>query len=133
MPAMEVLPPDFDSTKKYPVLFHVYGGPGSQLVSYQFALDWHTFVASQLGFIVVTVDGRGTGYQGREYRSVVRGKLGEYETVDQVNAAKHWAGLDYVDPARIAIWGWVRYTPIGIIPIWFTNAISILYSPTEDI
>ncbi|SAM07893.1 hypothetical protein [Absidia glauca] len=106
MPAMEVLPPDFDSTKKYPVLFHVYGGPGSQLVSYQFALDWHTFVASQLGFIVVTVDGRGTGYQGREYRSVVRGKLGEYETVDQVNAAKHWAGLDYVDPARIAIWGW---------------------------
>ncbi|KAI8329304.1 dipeptidyl peptidase IV N-terminal region-domain-containing protein [Chlamydoabsidia padenii] len=106
MPAMEVLPPDFDSEKKYPVLFHVYGGPGSQLVTYQFALDWHTFVASQLGFIVVTVDGRGTGYQGREYRSVVRGKLGELETVDQVNAAKHWAGLDYVDSSRIAIWGW---------------------------
>ncbi|KAI8098851.1 dipeptidyl peptidase IV N-terminal region-domain-containing protein [Halteromyces radiatus] len=106
MPAMEVLPPDFDSTKKYPVLFHVYGGPGSQLVSYTFALDWHTFVASQLGFIVVTVDGRGTGYQGRQYRSVVRGKLGDLETVDQVNAARHWANLDYVDSSRIAIWGW---------------------------
>ncbi|CAO3598139.1 unnamed protein product [Absidia cylindrospora] len=106
MPAMEVLPPDFDSTKKYPVLFHVYGGPGSQLVTYQFSLDWHVFVASQLGFIVVTVDGRGTGYQGRQYRSVVRGKLGDLETVDQVNAAKHWASLDYVDASRIAIWGW---------------------------
>ncbi|CAO3649934.1 unnamed protein product [Cunninghamella echinulata] len=106
MPAMEVLPPDFDISKKYPVLFHVYGGPGSQLVSYQFALDWHTFVASQLGFIVVTVDGRGTGFQGREYRSAVRGKLGELETIDQVNAAKHWATLDYVDESRIAIWGW---------------------------
>ena len=53
--AMEVVPHDFDSEKKYPVLFHVYGGPGSQLVSHKFELSWQTFVASQLGFIVVTV------------------------------------------------------------------------------
>lgn len=52
---MEMVPHDFDVTKKYPVLFHVYGGPGSQLVSHRFELDWQTFVASQLGFIVVTV------------------------------------------------------------------------------
>jgi dipeptidyl aminopeptidase len=55
MTAMEVVPADFDAHKKYPVLFHVYGGPGSQLVSYRFDLSWQTFVASQLGFIVVTV------------------------------------------------------------------------------
>lgn len=55
MTAMEVLPHNFDARKKYPVLFHVYGGPGSQLVSYRFELSWQTFVASQLGFIVVTV------------------------------------------------------------------------------
>ncbi|KAI8062619.1 dipeptidyl peptidase IV N-terminal region-domain-containing protein [Gongronella butleri] len=106
LPVMEVLPPGFDVSLKYPVLFHVYGGPGSQLVSHKFALDWHTFVASHLGYIVVTVDGRGTGFQGRKYRSAVRGQLGNLETVDQVTAAKHWAKLDYVDSSRIAIWGW---------------------------
>lgn len=53
--AMELLPPDFDISQKYPVLFNVYGGPGSQLVSYQFQLDWHIFLASKLKYIVVTV------------------------------------------------------------------------------
>lgn len=106
MTAMEVVPPDFDATKKYPVLFHVYGGPGSQLVSYRFDLSWQTFVASQLGYVVVTVDGRGTGFKGRKYRVGVRGRLGELEVIDQVNAGKHWAHLDYVDEYRMAIWGW---------------------------
>ncbi|KAG1043078.1 hypothetical protein G6F43_011751 [Rhizopus delemar] len=106
MTAMEVVPPDFDPTKKYPVLFHVYGGPGSQLVSYRFELSWQTFVASQLGFIVVTVDGRGTGFKGRNYRVGVRGRLGELEVIDQVNAGRHWAKLEYVDKYRMAIWGW---------------------------
>ncbi|CAO3622792.1 unnamed protein product [Mucor hiemalis] len=104
--AMEVVPHDFDASKKYPVLFHVYGGPGSQLVSHKFELSWQTFVASQLGFIVVTVDGRGTGFQGRKFRVGVRGRLGELETIDQVNAGRHWANLDYVDEYRMAIWGW---------------------------
>ncbi|KAI9486848.1 MAG: dipeptidyl peptidase IV N-terminal region-domain-containing protein [Benjaminiella poitrasii] len=106
MIAMEVLPPDFSVSKKYPVLFHVYGGPGSQLASYQFELTWSTFLASKLGYIIVTVDGRGTGFKGRKFRSGVRGRLGELETIDQINAARHWASLEYVDPSRIAIWGW---------------------------
>ncbi|CAO0801292.1 unnamed protein product [Mucor circinelloides] len=106
MDAMEVLPPDFDVAKKYPVLFHVYGGPGSQLASYRFDLSWSTFLASKLGYIVVTVDGRGTGFKGRKYRAGVRGRLGELETIDQINAARHWSTLEYVDPSRIAIWGW---------------------------
>ncbi|KAI7905249.1 dipeptidyl peptidase IV N-terminal region-domain-containing protein [Cokeromyces recurvatus] len=106
MMAMEVLPPDFSVSKKYPVLFHVYGGPGSQLASYRFELSWSTFLASKLGYIIVTVDGRGTGFKGRKYRSGVRGRLGELETIDQINAARHWATLEYVDPSRIAIWGW---------------------------
>lgn len=55
MDAMEILPPDFDVSKKYPVLFHVYGGPGSQIASYRFELSWSTFLASKLGYIVVTV------------------------------------------------------------------------------
>ncbi|GAA5809797.1 hypothetical protein MFLAVUS_003210 [Mucor flavus] len=104
--AMEMVPYDFDITKKYPVLFHVYGGPGSQLVSHRFELDWQTFVASQLGFIVVTVDGRGTGFQGRKFRVGVRGRLGELEVIDQVNVGRHWAKLEYVDEYRMGIWGW---------------------------
>ncbi|KAI9265959.1 dipeptidyl peptidase IV N-terminal region-domain-containing protein [Sporodiniella umbellata] len=106
MMAMETVPPDFDVDKKYPVLFHVYGGPGSQLVSHRFELSWQTFVASQLGYIVVTVDGRGTGFRGRKYKVGVRGRLGELEVIDQVNAGKHWAKLEYVDKYRMAIWGW---------------------------
>lgn len=104
--AIEILPPDFDPSQKYPVLFRVYGGPGSQMASYRFQLDWHTFVASKLRYIVVMVDGRGTGFKGRKFRVGVRGHLGELETIDQVNAGRHWASLDYVDPTRLAIWGW---------------------------
>ena len=55
MNAVELLPPNFKPHEKYPVLFHVYGGPGSQLVSYRFELEWHTFLASKLQYIVVTV------------------------------------------------------------------------------
>lgn len=55
MNAMEIVPPDFDASKKYPVLFHVYGGPGSQLVSYKYELSWSTYLAGKLGYIVVTV------------------------------------------------------------------------------
>ncbi|KAI7851082.1 dipeptidyl peptidase IV N-terminal region-domain-containing protein [Circinella umbellata] len=106
MNAIELLPPNFKPQEKYPVLFHVYGGPGSQLVSYKFELEWHTFLASKLRYIIVTVDGRGTGFRGREYRTCVRKRLGDLEVIDQVNAAKHWAQLEYVDPSRIGIWGW---------------------------
>ena len=55
MDARELLPPDFDATKKYPVLFQVYGGPGSQTAAYTFELNWSTFLASKLGYIVVNV------------------------------------------------------------------------------
>ncbi|RUS25875.1 hypothetical protein BC938DRAFT_471527, partial [Jimgerdemannia flammicorona] len=106
---VEILPPDFDASRKYPVLFRVYGGPGSQMVSHRFQLDWSSFVASNKGlsYIVVMVDGRGTGFKGRKFKVAVRGRLGELETIDQVNAGRHWASLDYVDPTRMAIWGWV--------------------------
>lgn len=55
MNGVEILPPDFNAAEKYPVLFSVYGGPGSQKVSYQFDLSWHTFLASKLRYIVVSV------------------------------------------------------------------------------
>ncbi|KAK2748408.1 hypothetical protein FQN55_004346 [Onygenales sp. PD_40] len=106
LPVMERRPPNFDPTKKYPVLFHLYGGPGSQTVNKKFSVDFQSYVASTLGYIVVTVDGRGTGFIGRKARCVIRGNLGHYEARDQIETAKIWAKKPYVDENRMAIWGW---------------------------
>ncbi|KAJ5110983.1 hypothetical protein N7532_001518 [Penicillium argentinense] len=103
---LERRPPHFTPSKKYPVLFFLYGGPGSQTVDRKFTVDFQSYVASSLGYIVVTVDGRGTGFIGREARCIVRGNLGHYEANDQIEAAKIWAAKPYVDESRLAIWGW---------------------------
>jgi len=103
---VERRPPHFDEKKKYPVLFYLYNGPGFQLVDRKFSVDFQSFVASSLGYIVVTLDGRGTGYRGRATRTIVSGNLGYWEAHDQIAAAKMWAGKSYVDEERMAIWGW---------------------------
>jgi dipeptidyl aminopeptidase len=103
---VEHRPPHFDEKKKYPVLFYLYNGPGSQQVDRTFQINFQSYVASSLGYIVVTLDGRGTGLLGRATRCIVRGNLGHYEAHDQIAAAKMWAAKKYVDAERIAIWGW---------------------------
>ncbi|KAF7322541.1 hypothetical protein HMN09_00032600 [Mycena chlorophos] len=105
----EVRPPRMDDSgrTKYPVLFRVYGGPFSQLVDLNYNRgDWHEYLACGHSYVVVTVDGRGTGFKGRALRNPVKGNLGFWETRDQVAAARIWAAKDYVDPRRIGIWGW---------------------------
>ncbi|KAG6917095.1 hypothetical protein DXG01_003915 [Tephrocybe rancida] len=104
----ELRPPRMDDSGrvKYPVLFRVYGGPGSQMVDLRFARTWHDYLACGLSYIIVTVDGRGTGYKGRHLRNPVKDNLGFYETIDQINAAKIWAAKEYVDRKRVGIWGW---------------------------
>ena len=67
-----------------------YGGPESQLVDLTFRRDWHHYVACSLQYIVVIIDGRGTGFKGRKLRNPVKGNLGFFETIDQIAAAK-WA------------------------------------------
>ncbi|WPK23157.1 hypothetical protein PUMCH_000384 [Australozyma saopauloensis] len=109
---VEILPPNFDPSKRYPVLFYVYGGPGSQLVTQTFAIDFSHVIAAHLNSVVVTVDGRGTGFNnlnldlGSQFKFCVRDKLGHFEPLDQIAAAKEWASRTYVDETRIAIWGW---------------------------
>lgn len=103
---VERRPPHFNPAKKYPVLFHLYNGPNSQTVNRKFSVDFQAYVASNLGYIVVTVDGRGTGAIGRKARCAVRGNLGYYEARDQIETAKIWAKKNYVDESRLAIWGW---------------------------
>lgn len=103
---VERRPPHFDPSKKYPVLFQQYSGPGSQSVHKKFAVDFQSYVAATLGYVVVTVDGRGTGFIGRKARVIVRKNLGKWEAHDQIAAAKIWAAKPYTDETRIAIWGW---------------------------
>jgi len=101
-------PSDFDSTKKYPVLFFVYGGPGSQLVLNVYAGQnyyWHSLL-TQKGYIVVTVDNRGTNGRGYAFRTSVYKNLGKKEVEDQIAAANWMASQSWVDAGRIGIWGW---------------------------
>lgn len=88
----EILPPDFDDSgrTKYPVLFRVYGGPGSTLANEAFQREaWHDVLASTHHYVVVNVDGRGTGLRGRQYRVGVHGELGTLEAEDQ-RAVARW-------------------------------------------
>lgn len=103
---MERRPPHFNENKQYPVVFYLYGGPGSQTVDKKWLVDFEAYVAANLGYIVVTVDGRGTGFIGRKARVIVRGNLGYWEAHDQIETAKIWAAKKYVDASRMAIWGW---------------------------
>lgn len=102
-------PKDFDPTKKYPVLFYVYGGPGSQEVlnsqSRFFDYMWFRFLTIK-GYIVACVDGRGTGMRGSQFKKCTYLNLGDKECFDQMEAAKYFGKLDYVDKARIGIFGW---------------------------
>lgn len=103
---LERRPPHFDPKKKYPILFQQYSGPGSQQVTKEFKVDFQSYVASNLGYLVITVDPRGTGFLGRKHRVAVRSRLGLLESQDHIAAARHFAALDYVDETRLAIWGW---------------------------
>lgn len=110
--AKETKPRNFNPNKKYPVLFFVYGGPGSQTVTKVFEVGFSEAIASELDAVVVTVDGRGTGFNnndeklGSKFKFIVRDRLGHYEPIDQIAAASIWAKKSYVDANRIAIWGW---------------------------
>lgn len=106
--AWMIKPKDFDSRKKYPVLLYQYSGPGSQQVVDAFPVGnyfWHQLLA-QKGYIVVCVDGRGTGARGREFKNVTYLNLGKYESDDQIAVGKFMAQQNFVDKNRIGIWGW---------------------------
>jgi dipeptidyl-peptidase-4 len=100
-------PAGFDATKKYPVLFCNYGGPGSQQVANRFGTvsTWHQMLA-QKGFIVVSFDNTGTGFRGEEFKKKTYLQLGKYEIEDQIDAAKYLGTLPYVDKSKIGHWGW---------------------------
>ena len=107
-----VKPLDFDANKKYPVILFQYSGPGNQ----QVLNAWNTgsmgqggafdYYLAQEGFIVVCVDGRGTGGRGADFEKCTYLRLGDLESKDQVETAIYMSTLPYVDKDNIGIWGW---------------------------
>ncbi len=107
-----VKPLDFDASKKYPVILHQYSGPGSQQVKNSWSAGsmgkggaFDSYLAQQ-GFIVVSVDGRGTGGRGAEFEKCTYLNLGVLEAEDQVETALWLGKQSYVDASAIGIWGW---------------------------
>jgi dipeptidyl-peptidase-4 len=100
-------PPHFDPSKKYPVLFCNYGGPGSQRVVNRFgAVSYWYQLLAQSGFIVASVDNTGTGYRGEEFKKKTYLQLGKLEIEDQIDAAKYLGSMPFVDKNKIGHWGW---------------------------
>ena len=107
-----IKPANFNESKKYTVLLYQYSGPGSQEVVDKWGIGgdrggigWDAYMASK-GYVIVCVDGRGTGGRGAEFAKCTYLNLGVKEAQDQVETAKHMAAQPYVDKSRIGIWGW---------------------------
>lgn len=103
-----IKPKDFDPTKQYPVLMYVYGGPGRQTVLDSWGGQnymWFQMLA-QKGYIVVSVDNRGTDARGEAFRKSTYMNLGGLETEDQIEVAKYLGAQPYIDRGRIGIFGW---------------------------
>lgn len=101
-------PVNFDSTKKYPVLVYLYNGPHSQMVTNTWMAGgelWYQYMA-QKGFIVFTLDGRGTSYRGKAFEQATHRQLGTREMEDQLKGVDYLKSLPYVDAARIGVHGW---------------------------
>lgn len=107
-----IKPSNFDPSQKYPVIMHQYSGPGSQQVVDNWNVGsmgnggMYDYYLAQKGYIVVSVDGRGTGARGSEFEKCTYLKIGELEAKDQVEAALWLGKQTYVDSSRIGIWGW---------------------------
>lgn len=103
-----ILPTDFDATKKYPVIVYLYNGPHLQLITNSFPASgnlWYEYMA-QRGYIVFTMDGRGSSNRGQKFEQAVFRNLGEIEMNDQLKGVEYLKSLPYVNADKIGIHGW---------------------------
>lgn len=103
-----VTPPDMDPTKKYPTVIYVYGGPHAQMITANWMYGmrvWDIYMALR-GYIVFTLDNRGSANRGHEFESVIHRNLGKNEMADQMTGVRYLQSLPYVDSERIGVHGW---------------------------
>jgi dipeptidyl-peptidase-4 len=100
-------PPDFDPAKKYPVVVYTYGGPHAQVVRKAWSRHdlFHAYLAGH-GYLVFSLDNRGSSGRGKAWEEWILKRLGEAELSDQVAGVEYLKSLPYVDPERIGVWGW---------------------------
>lgn len=103
--ALLIKPSDFDTSKKYPLIINQYSGPNSQEVKNEWSIDWLDYMAQE-GYIIATIDPRGTGGRGEQFRKCTYMNLGKIESDDLIAAAKWLGNSEYVQADKIGIWGW---------------------------
>ena len=129
LPVKWVLPPNFDKSKKYPVIFDVYGGPDAATVYNSFPRHLENFFLAQQGAIVIKVDHRGSGHFGKKGVAEMHRNLGKWEMHDWIEVAKWLRKKGFVDPDRIAIkggsyGGYVTLMALTYGHEYFTHGIS---------
>lgn len=104
-----ILPPDFDESKKYPVIVYVYGGPHAQEITNSFGYGryflWF-YMMAQKGYIIFTLDNRGSANRGLEFEQATFRRLGTIEIKDQMSGVKYLKTLPYIDTTRFGVFGW---------------------------
>lgn len=131
-----ILPPKFKKNKKHPVLFTIYGGPGYQTVQDKWTYDyyWHAVLANE-GYIIVSVDCRGSGARGSEFQKQTYKQLGVKEAEDFIAAAEYMATKKFVDPARIGIQGWSYGGYMSLLALCMSDNVfkaGIAIAPVSD-
>ena len=103
-----IKPVDFDSTKKYPVIVYVYGGPHAQLVTDSWLGGAGLFLnyLAENGYLIFTLDNHGSANRGRDFEQIIHRHLGTNEIKDQLTGVKYLKSLPYVDSTRIGVHGW---------------------------
>jgi len=99
-------PLHFDSSKRYPAIVDVYGGPGAQIVLDNWSGSSFTQILTRAGFVVFQLDNRGSAFRGTAFQAPIHDKLGDVEVTDQVQGARWLGSQAFVDPQRIGVWGW---------------------------
>lgn len=103
-----VTPVDFDPTKKYPAILYVYGGPHAHMIEagwHYYSRSWDTYMA-QKGYVVFTIDSRGSEYRGLAFEQATFRRLGQVEMLDQMRGVDYLMSLPYVDADKIGVHGW---------------------------
>ena len=100
-----IFPAEFDSSKRYPVIVHGYGMPGTQIVRNQWGRVWHQYLA-QNGYIVFSMDARGMGGRGEKFKNHSYGDMSKYLAKDHLAGIDFLVNQGYADPNRIGAWGW---------------------------